>query len=217
MPIDYNVVNAGGVSRAPQKMMLETYAWMRQGPELDDAVVFNKPIDPEVTPVDCVKQSLTKGRIFSLSKAGTMIPGVWDTDPIPVAAILIGSDANDGDVLGGVRIGLPETDEQAYVPIKDEANAPFWSMNAGYIYETTEYDSADTVNLVPTTPLTATPDMNDFDVAGVLKPGTVYVDHIVGTVYQEPTMCGSAKHRTTLWVLGGVVPRIPADTIALLR
>ena len=72
------------------------------------------------------------------------------------------------------------------MPFKIEANAGFWSLAAGYIYETSEFDQSKVTELVPTTPVTALHDMTDFDVAGMIVPGTVYVDHIIGTAVERP-------------------------------
>ena len=215
--LNYSVVNAGGIDLIRQPTMLETYGWMRQGPDVDDAVVLSCPIDQDVRPGACSLRHLPRGRTFSLTKKKTFVPGVLDDDQIPIACMLIGSDSNSGDVTGGPRIGNPMTDRDAQVPVKDAANAPFWSLGAGYIYETTEFDASESAALFPTTPLTAIHSMDNFDEAGKLKIGQVYVDHIVGVVYESPMPCGVNSSTSSLKLIGKVVPRIPADTVDLLR
>jgi hypothetical protein len=212
-----NVMRAGGYETRPQETQLDHYAWMRQGPDVNDAVVLNRPIDPAVIPGNCSQRYLPRGRIFSLTANGTMVPGVLDEHPIPIACMLIGSHANDGDVVGGPRVGDPETHREAQVPFKLEANAGFWSLGAGYIYETSEFDPSHVTALVPTTPVTAVHDMTDFDKAGLIVPGTVYVDHIIGTVTERPEPCGINSVILTVKILGSVIPRMTADTPANLR
>ena len=214
---NYNVMEAGGYESKPAETMLDHYGWMDQGPDVEDAVVLNKSIDPEVRPDTCHLRFLPKGRIFSLMPSDRMVPGVLDDHPIPIACMLIGSNANDGDVVGGPRIGDPLNFMDAQVPIKDEANAGFWSMAAGYIYETSEFDSASLVQFVPTAPVTAIHHMTNFDIAGMIKPGEVYVDHIIGTVVRRPSPCGINTSIQTLLILGGVVPRIKKGTLDKLR
>ena len=213
----YDVMEAGGFETRPQEQMLGHYSHLYQGPDVEDAVVFNKSIDNQCRPDVCAQRYLPKGRIFSLTPTGKMVPGVLDEHQIPIAGILVGSDAHDGDVIGGPRVGNPATSRDAQVPIKDAANAPFWSLGAGYLYETSEFDSADTVALAPTTPLTAVHHMTNFDIAGIVKPGDVYVDHIIGTVYEGPSPCGVNTSINTIIILGGVVPRIKNGTLATLR
>ena len=218
LPItNYKVMQAGGYETRPAETMLDHYAWMNQGPDVEDAVVFNRAIDPEVRPDTCYQRYLPKGRIFSLTANNTMVPGVLDEHEIPIACMLIGSNANDGDVVGGPRIGDPEHFMDAQVPLKDEANAPFWSMGAGYIYETSEFVQADLVRLVPTTPVTAVPHMTNFDLAGMITVGSVYVDHIVGTVVEKPEPCGINGSILTVKILGKVVPRIKKSSLDKLR
>lgn len=216
-PTNYNVMDAGGFESQPAETMLDHYGWMRQGPDTEDAVMLNRSIDRAVRPDKCNLRKLPKGRIFSLTETDTMVPGVLDDHEIPVACMLIGSNSDDGDVVGGPRVGDPEHFMDAQVPIKDEANAPFWSMGAGYIYETSEFDSAKLVQLVPTAPVSSIHDMTDFDIAGLIIPGEVYVDHIIGTVVERPSPCGINSSVETIKILGGVVPRIRKDVIAKLR
>lgn len=214
---NYNVMDAGGYESKPAETMLDHYGWMLQGPDVEDAVVLNRSIDPEVRPDTCSLRYLPKGRIFSLMPDDRMVPGILDEHEIPVACMLIGSNANDGDVVGGPRIGDPMNFMDAQVPIKDEANAGFWSLGAGYVYETSEFEAASLVKLVPTTPVTAVHHMTNFDVAGMIKPGEVYVDHIIGTVVRRPAPCGINTSIQTVLILGKVVPRIKKDAIAKLR
>ena len=213
---DY-VHNAGGATRTKYRLMAH-YGFISQGPDTEDAVVFNRMIDQAVRPAKTSElKYLPRGRVFSVNTDGKLIPGVWDTDPVPMAAMLIGSDSDEGDVLGGPIIGTPEFDMDAQIPIKDRANAPFWSLGTGYIYETSEFRPEDVVQLVPTTPLTVLASMDDFDIAGVVVPGTVYVDHIIGTVYEGATPCAVNSSISTIKILGGVVPRITKGTLDLLR
>ena len=214
---NYNVMEAGGYESRPAETMLDHYAWMNQGPDVDDAVILNRSIDPSVRPEKCNQRFMPKGRIFSLMPNDRMVPGVLDEHDLPIACMLIGSHANDGDVVGGPRIGDPLNFMDAQVPIKDEANAGFWSLAAGYIYETSEFEAADLVKLVPTATVTAIHEITDFDVAGLIKIGELYVDHIIGTVIERPAPCGINTSIQTVKILGTVIPRIKAGTLAKLR
>ena len=218
LPItNYSVMEAGGFETKPQETMMDHYAWPFQAPDTEDAIVLNRSIDSAVRPANCYNRFLPKGRIFSLMSTDRMVPGVLDDHQIPTACMLIGSNANDGDVTGGPRVGDPLNFMDAQVPIKDEANAGFWCLGTGYIYETSEYDSAATAQLVPGQPVTAIHHMTNFDIAGLVTPGEVYVDHIIGTVIRRPTPCGSNRSIQTLLIHGKVVPRIRKGTIAKLR
>jgi hypothetical protein len=216
-PTNYSVMEAGGFESKPTETMMDHYAWPLQAPDVEDAIVLNRSVDPAVRPRDCYQRFLPKGRIFSLTANDRMVPGVMDEHEIPIACILIGSNAHDGDVTGGPRIGDPQNFMDAQVPIKDEANAGFWHLSAGYIYETSEFDSSTVAQLVPGQPVTAIHHMTNFDIAGLLTPGEVYVDHIVGTVVRRPTTCGSNKSIQTVCIVGKVVPRLRKNKIAKLR
>jgi len=218
LPItNYNVMEAGGYETKPAETMMDHYSWPSQGPDVEDAVVLNRSIDPDVRPDTCLQRFLPKGRIFSLTSNDRMVPGVLDEQEIPIACILIGSNANDGDVVGGPRVGDPQNFMDAQVPIKDEANAGFWSLGAGYIYETSEFEMSSLVKMVPGQSVTAIHHMTNFDIAGLIKPGEVYVDHIIGTVVKRPAPCGANTSIQTVLILGKVVPRLRKDTIAKLR
>jgi hypothetical protein len=213
-----NAMNAGGFDNTPFRSMLDHYAHLYQGPDTQDAVVLNRSIDPDVRPaLTSVQKVMPRGRFFSLNANGYMIPGVPDDHPVPAACMLIGSDADEGDVTGGPYVGNPATDRRAQVPFKNEAMAPFWSMGAGYVYETTEFDRSRVVELVPTAPVTARYSMTDFDTGGVIVPGEVYVDHIIGTIVDGPAPCGINSMTETVKILGCMIPRIPAGTLANLR
>jgi hypothetical protein len=215
---DPHFVASGGYDNKPAPTVLDHYAWRWLGPEDNkDAVIFNLPIDTSVRPSRCDLRFLPKGRIFSLTAQGTMIPGVKDSDKKPVVTILIGSDSNSGDVIG-VPGGDPAIHANAYAAIKDVAAAPFQSLAPGYVFETSEFDPADSIQLVPGTPLTSTTtDITDFDTAGLVKPGTPYVDHIIGVVIARPEMCGINHYIKTIQFQGCDLPRIPAGTISALR
>ncbi len=72
-------------------------------------------------------------------------------------------------------------------------------------------------SLVPGQPVTSIPHMTNFDVAGLIKPGEVYVDHVIGIVLRRPAPCGVNTSINTVLILGKVVPRLRKDTIAKLR
>ena len=215
---DPNFVRSGGFDPEPAPTVLDHYAWRFLGPEdNNDAVVFNWVIDPSIRPEGSKLRFLPKGRIFSLIEQGTVVPGLRDDDPKPVAAILIGSDSNSGDVVN-VLGGDPAVHVNAYVAIKDVANAPFQSLAAGYVFETTEFDAAEAVRLVPGAPLTSTTtNRSNFDTAGLVKIGEVYVDHIIGVVLERPKMCGINNVVQTVQFQSCDLPRIPAGTVAKLR
>jgi hypothetical protein len=211
---------AGGFDPGPLPTMLSDYGLRSQGPDEDDAVIINRAIDGSVRPGQCRKRSLSRGRIFSLTKIGklgTMIPGVWDDDARPIACILVGSDADDGDVLGGPPTGDPSEYVEAQVAMKVEANLPFWTLSSGCIFETSAFRPEDIQQLYPGATLTAVPSLTDFDVAGLLIPGQIYVDHIVGVVIERPDPCGINSAIQTLRFVGDSIPRIKAGAIASLR
>jgi hypothetical protein len=198
--------------------MLDHYAQRWRGPDESDAVIFTAEIGPDVTPTVGQQTYLPRGRCFSLSPDGYMRPGVNDSQELPIAVILIGSDSDSGDATGGPYALDPSVHTRAQVPFKDRANLPFWSLDAGYQFETDGYDHTlpETVYAAGT-PLTATADLNDFSIAGVFTPGQVYVDHIVGVVVEGPGICGVNTAITTIKLQGRVIPRIPSGKIALLR
>jgi hypothetical protein len=209
---------AGGYDKSPAPTILDHYAFRRLGPrDVNDAVIFSAPIDASVVPGASTLRYLPKGRVFSMTAAGTFVPGVSDSQAFPVAALLVGSDSNSGDVIG-VQGGDPALHADAYVPFKDEANAPFQSLLAGYIYETTEYDPTEILQLVPGTPVTADgTDITDFDNAGLVKVGQLYVDHIIGVVVSAAAVVGINHSVRSICIQGTTIPRILSTTIASLR
>jgi hypothetical protein len=212
------IMNSGGFPRKPPETMLSNYGWMTQGPDTEDAVLINRQIDGAVTPEpESANKRLSRGRIFSLTPLGTMVPGVPDDDERPIVTMLIGSDADDGDVIGGPQSLDPAVYADAAVAMKIEANLPFWLLSAGYIFETSAFDPEDAPALRPTTPLTSPHSLNNFDVGGLIKPGVVYVDHIIGTVIESPAPCGINSVIQSLKFQGDTIPRIKKGTISLLR
>jgi hypothetical protein len=212
----YRVIDAGGFPVGTGPTMQDHYAWVRQGAAPRDVVAINGPINRNVRPQNCNMQVMPLGRCFSMSNDGSFVPGVVDDHEIPVACILIGSHANSGDVTGVYRGGDPQYDKNAFVPIKDEANAPFYCLGAGYIYETSEYDQAAVTQLVPLAPLTAHYSLTDFDIAGKFTPGHVYRDHIVGILLTPPAPLGINQAIDSITFQGKVVPKLPADWITAL-
>jgi hypothetical protein len=214
------VTSAGGFDPGPMETMLQDYGLRSQGPIEDDAIILNRTIDGSVRPAGCRKRTLPVGRIFSLTRhgnLGTMIPGVWDTDDYPVACMQTGSDADAMDVLGGPPSGSPADYQDAQVAMKLQANIPFWVLSTSVIFETSAFRPEDVPALAPTTTLTAIPSLTDFDVAGVLTPGTLYVDHIIGSVVERPAPCGINASIQTLRMIGLTIPRIRRGTLNLLR
>jgi hypothetical protein len=217
---DNAVTSAGGFDPGPMETMLQDYGLRSQGPNEDDAIILNRTIDGSVRPVNCRKRSFPVGRICSLTNrgdVGTMIPGVWDTDEYPVACMMVGSDADSMDVLGGPPSGSPADYQDAQVAMKLQANIPFWVLSAGCIFETSAFRPEDVPALAPTTILTAIPSLTNFDIAGLLIPGTLYVDHIIGTVVERPAACGINASIQTLRFVGLTIPRIRRGTLNLLR
>jgi hypothetical protein len=210
----------GGFDPGPVPTMLQHYGLRAQGPDEDDAVIINRRIDSSVRPGQCPKRTLSRGYIFSLKNSGhlgTMVPGVWDDDVYPVACILVGSDADDGDVLGGPPSEGPADYKDAQVAMKIEANLPFWPLSSGYIFESSAFRPQDAPMLAPTTVLTAIASLTDFDIAGLLVPGTLYVDHIIGVVIERPAPCGINSSINTFKFIGETIPRIRQGTLAQLR
>jgi len=130
----------GGINPNPPKTRLCHSAWRRFGPQDDlDAVQFSLPIDQSVVPTAGTMQYLPKGRIFSMTPQGTLIPGLVDNDECPVATILIGSNSDSGDVIG-VHYGDPANHPEGASAFKDWYNAPVQSLAAGYVFSSTEFD-----------------------------------------------------------------------------
>jgi hypothetical protein len=226
---NYGVMQIGGAAREVTPTMLDHYAFRYLGPiDIEDAVIFSKIIDPSVLPTAAsVNKILKKGTVFSLTPQGTMVPGIPDSVTYPVAAILIGSDANDGDVTGGVYTGSPLTHEGAYPSFKLEANAPFWSLNCGVVFQTDAYIQ-EGAELLPGTPLTVADSAEEvtggpsgtytaynFDEAGKLRAGEVYKDHIVGVVIEGPDRAiGYNKSLYTIKFQGNTLPRLTAAIVS---
>jgi hypothetical protein len=220
---NYNVLNAGGFRREAPETELSHYALRWLGPDERDAVVFNGQIDRSVVPVAGCRSNLPQGRVFTMTTVGTFKPGVPDTEGVPVAAILVGSDSDDGDVTGGQYVGSPETNRHAIVPFKNEANAPFWSLAPGYIFYTSEFmNGVDADRLEPTRPVTAefnedTNGAHNFDTAGLIKPAKVYVDHVIGVVIKGPhPMTGYNPDLYGLLFQGMIIPRLDLETLVEL-
>jgi hypothetical protein len=221
---NYDVMQVGGTAREVTPTMLDHYAFRYLGPiDIEDAVIFSKRIAPTVIPTaESRSKTLKKGTIFSLSPQGDMVPGISAEAEYPVAAILVGSDADDGDVTGGVYTGSPLTHEGAYPPFKYEANAPFWSLNCGVVFQTDAF-IGDAALLLPGTPLTVkdssetvtptdgSPNYTayDFDEAGKLQKGAVYQDHIVGVIIEGPApTLGYKKSLFTIKFQGNTLPKL---------
>jgi hypothetical protein len=213
-----SIMNSGGFERKPPETMLMNYGWMSQGPDNEDAVIINRPFDSSVSPaITSQNKRVVRGSICSLTPLGTMVPGVPDEDERPVVAILIGSDADDFDVMGGPQTLDPAEYENAAVAMKMDAHLPFWLLSAGYIFETSAYLPEDEPALRPTTPLTSLYSLTDLDNGGRLRPGHVYVDHIIGVVIEPPAPCGINTSIQSLRFQGDTIPRIKKGVIAQLR
>jgi hypothetical protein len=211
---NYNIMEAGGFSNTPPEDALSHYSHPWLGPDVADAVVYNGTIDSACRPAQGHRLNLPKGRIFSMTQNGTWKPGVWAADAIPVAAVLVGSDSDDGDVLGGPIYGDPRTTRRAQVPFKLEARAPFWSLAPGYVFYVSEFDPAKTAELQVTCPLTAIPHMTEFDTAGMLTSASVYRDHVVGVVVEAPApMSGYNPDIMGLKFQGMNLPKLPDDLL----
>jgi hypothetical protein len=216
-----SVTSAGGFDAGPMETMLDDYGLRSQGPaDENDCVIINRRIDDRVRPVGCRRRNIPAGRIFSLTRLGdlgTMIPGVWDTDEYPVACMMIGSNSDDFDVLGGPPTGDPAAYMEAQVAMKVEANIPFWPLSSGYIFETSAFRAEDIPALAPTVTLTSVPSLTDFDIAGLLITGGVYIDHVIGVIVERPAPCGINSAIQTCRFIGETIPRIRKGTLALLR
>jgi hypothetical protein len=215
---NYSVMNAGGFAHTPEEDALSHYSHRWLGPsDIRDAVVFNGTIDGQCLPAEGHRRNLPKGRVFSMTRSGTWKPGIWEEDQIPVAAILCGSDSDDGDVLGGPAMADPRFSSRAQIPFKLGAKAPFWSLAPGYEFYVSEFDPAETAALYVTCPLTAIPSMMGFNTAGMLKPATVYTQHVIGVVTEAPApMTGYNPDIMGLKFQGMVIPKLPAAVLALL-
>jgi len=213
--MDYMQPLPGGIDSNPPPTMLDHYSWRRLGPQDDkDAVIFSAAIDASVRPTAGKLSFLPKGRIFSMTDEGTMIPGLRDADDRLVLSILVGSDSDSGDVIG-VNYGDPAMYSSGASAFRDTFRANFQSLAAGYVYETTEYDPACATEFVPGTWLTADWDnINDFDTAGIIRPGKLYEDHIIGIVVQGVTPIGINQDVSGIVFQGMVIPRIK-DGLAL--
>lgn len=213
---DYLQPLPGGIDLDPQETILDHYGWRTYGPQDDkDAVIWARIIDPSVIP-HSAKRFLPRGRVFSMLANGNMIPGIRSTDICPVMGMLIGSNSNSGDVVG-YQYGDPATVETGNSLFKDKYNASFNSMQAGYVFETTEFDPEETTLLVPGTLLTTTVDeIHNFDIAGRLKVARPYVDTIIGVVTQGPAPTNIDHSKIGIWVQGITFPRFDRDLLRTL-
>ena len=210
----------GGVSQTPHRMMLGSYGWRMLGPEQNkDAVIFSAAIDSSVVPLTGRKNFLPRGRVFSMTEAGTMIPGIPSDAILSTVAMLIGSDSDSGDVTG-VYYGDPAMSKGGASAYKDHFNANFQSLAAGYVYETSEYDPDELNQLVPGALLTAEMDnINDFDTAGRIRIAQPYIDQVIGIVVRSLGPATSDNNLTTIAFQGLAIPRLNKDAVdaALLR
>jgi hypothetical protein len=187
----------GGIDPTPPGTMIDHYGWRMFGPQDDkDAVIYSRSIDRSVIPTVGRMRKLPKGRIFSQTPNGTMIPGITSADICPTVSILVGSNSDSGDVLG-VQYGDPATTKTGNSVFMDAYNASFQSLAAGYVYETSEFDPEEDLSLfVPGALLTTTLDnVNNFDTAGLLKIGRPFIDVIIGIVVRgfAPVTSNAAK------------------------
>jgi hypothetical protein len=211
-------MTSGGYTRRPPATMLENYGLRSQGPDEDDAIIINASIDSRVVPENgSINKRMVRGRILSLTKAGTMVLGVSDEDERPIACMQVGSDADEFDVVGGPQTVNPAEFQDAAVAMKLDANLPFWILSAGCIFETSAFDANDAPALQPTTPLTSPHSLTNFDIGGILRVGTVYVDHIIGVVIEPPGPCSINSSIQSLRFQGDTIPRIRNGVLAQLR
>lgn len=200
----------GGVNKAHPPTMLDSYALVIQGPEdINDRVQYPIPVDPSVP------FKLPKGRVFSLSQntgtldfAAAAVPGIPEDDELPVVLMLIGSETDDTDVVGSTYNRYPADWNGTYIDFRDEYNAPFTSMHSGYIVETSEYHPDDALLLTLKTPVTSPYDVTDPTLAGTIRPGHVYVDHVFGVIIQPPKPAGINRNINTVLIQTHVIPRL---------
>ena len=204
----------GGMDTTPPRTRLDNYAWRRFGPQDDkDAVMFSMPFDPTVRSSGSTLTFIPKGRICSMTPNGTAIPGILDADVCPVTMILIGSNSDSGDVTG-MYYGDPATHPEGASMFKDHFNAPFQSLIAGYVYETTEFDPLQINEFKPGTLLTTTVDnITDFDTAGIIRVGVPFVDHIIGIVTELIDPVGINQHKMSIRFQGLALPRLTKDMV----
>ena len=199
----------GGVDTSPHRTMLSTYGWRRLGPqENKDAVIFSAPIDPSVVRTAGNRPNLPRGRVFSMTAAGTMIPGISSTDVLSIVGMLVGSDSDSGDVTG-VAYGDPADTKGGSSAYKDHYNANFQSLAAGYVYETTEFAPEELPLLIPGQLLTAEMDnIHNFDTAGRVRIARPCVDQVIGIVVARPAAIGVNQDLTGIVFQGLAIPRL---------
>ena len=144
---------------------------------------------------------------------GTMVPGLEGDPTLSVLAMLIGSNSDSGDVTG-VYYGDPATVKGGSSAFKDWYNASFQSLHAGYVFETSEYDPEFVNQMVPGTLLTTTRNgFNNFDTAGLIRPGIMYVDQIIGIVVRGIRHSTSNADINCIAFQGLPIPRMSKDAV----
>jgi hypothetical protein len=201
--------SGGGFNPADEEENLERYSWIVKGEFVGSqtAVVLNGVIDNSVRPSSTSsKKTLTRGRIFYLSPPnGTWKPGADEAIPSPVVGMLVGSDADSFDVNPASYTATPLDSYYGVAVMKQSPTLPFYLLDAGVILETSEFDPAESYSPGLTVLGVNTSDDN-FDVAGLVRPGTLHTEHTIGTVTQGLSQAATRKGLSTIQFLGKVIP-----------
>ena len=206
----------GGIDHTPPPTRLDHYGWRELGPEDNkDAVIFSRSIDQSVKPTGR-RDWLPRGRVFSMTPFGTMIPGISSKDTLSVVAMLIGSHSNSGDVTG-VFYGDPATVKSGASAYKDWYNANFQSLAAGYVYQTTEFDLENILAFTPGTLITTTvDDVNNFETAGIVRIARPHIDQVIGIVTTGPKPIDANQDVMSICFQGLAIPRLDRATLDLI-
>ena len=126
---------------------------------------------------------LFAGRCVHVNDSGEYQTGVPDASPgaklyMPIF-VFQNSDDPDVDNPGGIT-GAVNDDPGGWMAVAPTGQIMGLVATGAYELETTEF--VDTVSYLPNDALKSTNDDSDADVGGKLSKGTVYTNHIVGTV-----------------------------------
>jgi len=197
----------GGFDPVDEERYLERYSWLAKGPFVgsDIAVVINGVIEESVRPDQTsLRRTIPRGRVFYMNALGHWQPGVDPAIPSPIAALLVGSDADSFDVNPASYTATPVDSLYGVGVMKQEATLPFYLLDAGAIFQTSEFLPG---SYIPgTTVLGVETNDTNFDTAGCVRPGTFRTEHTVGTVTKGPSISPLRRGLNTIEFFGKVVP-----------
>jgi hypothetical protein len=132
------------------------------------------------------------GAVLRLTTAGKYALGVGNDKVMP----LIAWHASDALDVAEVDGGDPSTEAGVYVGVTPTGNATAYPVSGSYEFVSTAFDPDEEDNFVPNVPLTAP---KTGDTAGLLTPGTLHTNMIVGIVSQGVVDNGYGAKALAFW------------------